>query len=81
MKYEEETYLLESITNIQEDIRSPTIRQLIVETHENNVMLKQIIKVLNTYIANHNTENNNDFVRNVLANLISSNFELNNIRK
>lgn len=35
-------------------------------------MLKQIIKVINTWFAHHNQENANDFDRNVLANLISS---------
>ena len=60
MTYDEETYLLNTITRIRD------------ETHENNIMLKQIIKVINTYIAHHNQENSNDFDRNVLANLISS---------
>ena len=60
MTYDEETYLLNTITRIRN------------KTHENNIMLKQIIKIINTYIAHYNQENNNDFDRNVLANLISS---------
>jgi hypothetical protein len=72
MTYKEESYVLETLTDIKEQIRSPVIEQFIRETHENNIMLKQIIKVLNTYISHHNQENDNDFGRNVLANLISS---------
>lgn len=38
----------------------------------NNQMLKQIVGVLNYHIAHANEENDNDFGRNVLANLISN---------
>lgn len=79
MTYKEESYVLDTLTEIQEFIRSPTIERLIKETHENNIMLKQITKVLNTYIITHNSENENDFIRNVLANLISSGFDINKV--
>lgn len=69
MTYDEETYLLNTITHIRN------------ETHENNIMLKQIIKVINTYIAHHNQENSNDFDRNVLANLISSGLDFSKLLK
>lgn len=69
MTYDEETYLLNTITRIRD------------ETHENNIMLKQIIKVINTYIAHHNQENSNDFDRNVLANLISSGLDFGKLLK
>lgn len=69
MTYDEETYLLNTITRIRN------------ETHENNIMLKQIIKVINTYIAYHNQENSNDFDRNVLANLISSGLDFSKLLK
>lgn len=69
MTYEEENYVLESIEQIKK------------ETHENNVMLKQIIKVINTYIARHHQENEDDFNRNVLANMFSNIFELNNLTR
>lgn len=72
MTYNEETNLLNNIEDIREVIRSPTFKQLLKETHENNVMLKEIIKCINTYLSNHNNENDNDFFRNVLANLISN---------
>ena len=69
MSYDEESYVLESIEQIKK------------ETHENNVMLKQIIKVINTYLARHNKENEEDFGRNVLANLISSTIDINRLFK
>ena len=69
MTYDEETYLLNTITRIRN------------ETHENNIMPKQIIKVINTYIAHHNQENSNDFDRNVLANLISSGLDFGKLLK
>lgn len=72
MTYKEETYVLDTLKEIQETIRSPTFKQLVKETHENNIMLKEIIKVINAYLSNYNNENYNDFFRNVLANLISN---------
>ena len=69
MNYDEESYVLDSIEQIKK------------ETHENNVMLKQIIKVINTYLARHHQENEDDFNRNVLANLISSTIDINKLFK
>lgn len=69
MSYDEESYVLESIEQIKK------------ETHENNVMLKQIIQVINTYLARHHQENEEDFGRNVLANLISSTIDINKLFK
>ena len=43
-------------------------------------MLRQIIKVINTWFA-HNQENDNDFNRNVMANLVSNIFDFNKIFK
>ena len=59
MTYDEESVLLDSIQQIKE------------ETHLNNLMLCDICEVINMYLANHNKENEDDFGRNVLANLIS----------
>lgn len=39
---------------------------------DNNRMLKELINVVNIWLSNHNQENDNDFNRNILANLISS---------
>jgi len=49
-----------------------TLERIRDETHENNIMLRQIIKYINTTIAHHNQENDNDFNMNVLANIISN---------
>ncbi len=48
-----------------------TLNELYSEVHENNLMLRQIIGVINTHLAHHHQENEDDFGRNVLANLIS----------
>ena len=72
MTYEEESYVLDTLKELQEKIRDMPLEQLIKETHENNIMLKQIIKAINTWLSHHNQENSNDFDRNVLANMISS---------
>lgn len=81
MTYEEESYVLDTLKKIQETIRSPEYKQLIRETHDNNIMLKQIIKVINTWIKHHPQENANDFNMNVIANLISNGFDFNKIFK
>jgi hemerythrin len=39
---------------------------------DNNRMLREIITVINVWLANHNQENDKDFCQNILANLISS---------
>ena len=75
MTYDEESYVLDTLIEIQETIRSPEFKQFIRETHENNIMLRQIIKVINTWIKHHPQENANDFNMNVIANLISNVFE------
>lgn len=78
MTYKEETYVLDTLKELKELIRSPDFRQLVKETHENNVMLRQIIRVINTYLSRHHQENEDDFNRNVLANLLSGVLELRN---
>ena len=50
-------------------------RQLLEEVHENNIMLHQICDVINVYLGKHNQENEDDFGRNVLANLVSNIFD------
>lgn len=79
MTYKEESYVLDTLKELQERIRDMPIEQFVRETHENNIMLKQIIKVINTWFSHHNQENENDFGRNVLANLISSGLDIKNI--
>ena len=75
MTYKEESYVLDTLKEIQETIRSPEFKQLIIETHENNIMLRQIIKVINTWLKHHPQENANDFNMNVIANLVSNIFD------
>ena len=81
MTYDEESYVLDTLIEIQETIRSPEFKQLIKEIHENNIMLRQIIKVINTWFAHHNQENANYFNMNVIANLVSSGLDFNKIFK
>lgn len=60
MTRDEEIELLDNLERIRD------------ETHENNIMLKQIIKFINSVILNARKENEDDFGRNVLANLLSN---------
>ena len=76
MANKETDYIIDILEDIQNTIRSPDFKQLLRETHENNIMLKQIIKVINTYIVNHHNENEDDFIRNILANLVSNKIDL-----
>lgn len=48
------------------------IDELIYLTKENNKMLRQIIRYLNYISLNSENENNNDFIRNVIANIVSN---------
>lgn len=67
MTRKEEIHLLNNIERIRD------------ETHENNIMLKQIIKVINYYISNSNNDDIKDFGINVLANIISNKTNKNDI--
>lgn len=77
MTYKEESDVLDMLKDIQETIRSPEFKRLIKETHENNIMLRNIIKYINTTLAHHNQENSDDFDRNILANIVSNMFDFN----
>ena len=70
MTYKEETYVLDTLKNLDYKIKD--------ETHENNIMLKEIIRAINYYVLNHNNENQNDFFMNVLANLVSNTINFKN---
>ena len=69
MTYDEESYILDSIAQIK------------AETHENNIMLSQLCSMVNVYLANHHQENEDDFGRNVLANLLSQFIDVSKIRR
>jgi hypothetical protein len=69
MTYDEESVLLDSVDQIAREV------------HRNNMMLRDICEVINVYLANHNSENEDDFGRNVLANLISNVLDISKLRK
>ena len=67
-------------TEKEEEYILSSIKQIKKETHENNIMLRQICKVINHYLRNHNNENMNDFSRNILANLFSNIIDIGRFR-
>ena len=69
MTYKEESYLLDTISGIASEV------------HENNLMLKDLCTVVNTWLSHHHQENEDDFGRNVLANLLSSMVDLKSLGK
>lgn len=48
------------------------MEELLELAKDNNRMLKEIIEFINIYLSKLNDENQKDFERNILANLISS---------
>lgn len=52
------------------------LAQIRYETHQNNLMLQDICEVINTYLANHNKENEDDFGRNIFANLLANGIDV-----
>jgi hypothetical protein len=67
MMTRKEKYILDAIDGIRQDV------------YENNMMLRQICEVVNTHLARHHQENEDDFIRNILANLISSGVDISKI--
>jgi len=59
------------MTQRQESILIEALEEIYAEVHENNIILHQICQVINTYLSRHHAENEDDFGRNVLANLVS----------
>ena len=57
------------------------LNELYDEVHENNIMLHQICDVINFHHARYNQENEDDFGRNVLANLLSGMVDLRGINR
>lgn len=58
---------------------SQKMEELLQLAKENNYMLKQIIAYINSINRNADNENNNDFIRNILANLISNTIDYNKV--
>ena len=69
------------MTRRQEKVIIETLEEIYAEVHENNIMLHQLCQVVNIYLSRHHQENEDDFGRNVLANLISNVLDLSKIRK
>lgn len=65
----------------EEKIIFDMLAQIRVEVRQNNLMLQDICTAINTYLANHRQENEDDFGRNVLANLISSGIDIGGLFK
>lgn len=69
MTYKEEQFILDSIKQIKEEV------------HLNNLMLCDICEVINTWLSHHHQENEDDFGRNILANLISGVVDTKSLRR
>lgn len=72
MTYKEETFILNTLQELRDFIRSPEYTRLIKEIHENNIMLRKLLAIEYSKIRNHHKENEDDFGRNILANIISN---------
>ena len=68
-------------TEKEEQYILSSLKQIRAETHENNIMLRQLIAYFNKEIAFASQENENDFVRNILANLISNGLDIQQVFK
>ena len=69
MTARDEEYLLESIEQIRHEV------------HRNYQMLCDVCDSVNVYLSRHHQENEDDFGRNVLANIVSSIFDGKLIRR
>lgn len=69
MTYKEESYILDSIT------------QMKALLEENNSMLESLCNAVNVYLSRHQQENEDDFGRNVLANLVSNILDLGQLKR
>ena len=62
---------------IREEIRlQEALDELMDIVVENNIMLHQICDVINFHHARYSQENDEDFLRNMLANLLSSSVDI-----
>ena len=61
----------------REEIRlQETLDELMDIVMENNIMLHQICDVINFHHARHHQENEEDFIRNIIANLLSGSVDI-----
>ena len=62
-----------------EDYLFGCMERIMEETHENNIMLHQVCDVINFHHARYSKENEEAFIRNILANLLSSSVDIKGI--
>ena len=61
----------------REEIRlQEALNELMDIVMENNIMLHQICDVINFHHARHSQENEEDFIRNIIANLLSGSVDI-----
>ena len=61
----------------REEIRlQEALDELMDIVMENNIMLHQICDVINFHHARHHQENEEDFIRNIIANLLSGSVDI-----
>ena len=63
MTYKEESYVLDNI------------KQIVKETHENNIMLRQICSYIRYVYSHRPSDEQNAFEQNVFANIVSELFD------
>ena len=67
---------INKMTTREETRLQETLDELMDIVMENNIMLHQICDVINFHHARHQRENEEDFIRNILANLLSSGVDI-----
>ena len=67
---------MDNMTTREEKRLQEALDELMDIVVENNIMLHQICDVINFHHVRHNRENEDDFIRNVLANLLSSGIDI-----
>ena len=67
---------MDNMTTREEKRLQESLDELMDIVMENNIMLHQICDVINFHHSRHNDENNEDFIRNILANLLSSGVDI-----
>lgn len=72
MTYKEETFVLRTLKELKEFIEGSEYKRIAEETHENNIMLRKLLAIEYSKIRNHHRENEDDFGRNILANILSN---------
>ena len=67
---------MDKMTTREEKRLQEALDELMDIVMENNIMLHQICDVINFHHARYNQENEDDFIRNVFANLLSSGIDI-----